>query len=574
MRDHRRLNISGIFRALPALIGGMLVIFSVAYAMPPNPEALERKLSEGSPLPYYLQNASKLTHQGINKSAKISGAIHKTALAPSFKALAILIKFSDKNSSVAAAEFDTLLFVNQQGTVRNYYNEVSYGQLDIVTVNLPSTVGWVTAPSTYAYYCNGQNGTGSYPQNCQKLCEDVVALVDASVDFSQYDNDDDGYVDALILVHTGPGAEFTLSDNDIWSHQWATFLPPLKDGVYIYNYCIMPEYWNSAGDITCGVFCHELGHIFGLPDLYDTDSPADSYGIGKWSIMSYGSWNGPSGMGDYPAHFDAWSRIQLGFTSYVNVTANMSDVNIISVENEGSIYRLWSSGGAGDEYYLVENRQKSGYDTYLPGAGLLIWHIDDSQSSNDNQWYPGHTGSGHYLVALEQADSLFELEKKLSAGNTGDPFPGSTSRTVFSPFTTPNSNTYDGENTYVSVSNISPSGATMTADFQVSFASGIDNPSEQSLPQYARLSQNFPNPFNPSTNIGIILPSGTDISLIIYDILGQPVRRLLDEYHSAGAFTIQWDGRNDQGNQLPSGVYFYELSTGQESEVRKMLLIK
>ncbi len=276
-----------------SFLGMFVWLGSLAFAMPPNPDRYDEETKKGSPLPYYLENRMTLMEQGIDSPRKAAAPIAQSAKG-SFNALAILIKFADKNSSVVASAFDTLIFVDRQCTVRNYYKEISYGQLDIVTVNLPSTIGWTSAPQTYAYYCNGQNGMGAYPQNSQKLCEDIVDLVNPLVDFSNYDNDLDGFVDALILVHTGPGAEVSWSDNDIWSHKWG-IVPRSKDGVYINEYCIQPEYWYTPGDITCGVFCHELGHVLGLPDLYDTDVPRDSYGIGKWSLMAYGSWNGPTG---------------------------------------------------------------------------------------------------------------------------------------------------------------------------------------------------------------------------------------------------------------------------------------
>jgi M6 family metalloprotease-like protein len=569
MKNHS-MNIAGI--AAISFLCMFLSLGSLVFAMPPNPDRYNEEIEKGSPLPYYLENRTKLMEQGIDSPRKVASPVTQSAHG-TFNALAILIKFSDKNSSVEVSKFDTLIFVDRQGSVRNYYKEISYAQLDIVTVNLPSTIGWTTAPQTYAYYCNGQNGMGAYPQNSQKLCEDIVDLVNPLVDFSNYDNDLDGFVDALILVHTGPGAEVTWSDNDIWSHKWG-IVPRSRDGVYIREYCIQPEYWYTPGDITCGVFCHELGHILGLPDLYDTDIPRDSYGVGKWSLMAYGSWNGPSGRGDYPAHPDAWSRIRLGFTSPTNVVANINNALIASVEGGGDIYRLWSSGGLGDEYFLMENRQRTGYDSYLPSSGLLIWHIDETQSGNDNQWYPGYEASGHYRVALEQADGLFEMEKNISSGNAGDPFPGSSAHTSFSPASLPSTNSYGGENTMMAISNISPSAATMTASLQVSLASGINDEEADLLPRKTVLRQNHPNPFNPSTQIKFDLARGSKVTLTIFNILGRPVRELLNGRYPAGSTEITWDGTDKAGRPVPSGIYFYELVTEEGRESRKMTLIK
>jgi hypothetical protein len=134
----------------------------------------------------------------------------------SWRALALLVQFTDNPATVGASSFDSLLFSAGTGTLRDYYDQVSYGILDIVTVNLPSAIGWMTMPQTYAYYVNGANGFGTYPQNAQRLAEDAVWAANPVVDYSQYDNDSDGWVDSLFIIHAGPGAEFTGNPNHIW----------------------------------------------------------------------------------------------------------------------------------------------------------------------------------------------------------------------------------------------------------------------------------------------------------------------------------------------------------------------
>ncbi len=119
------------------------------------------------------------------------------------------MQFTDNLSQVGATYFDSLLFGGGDGTLNDYYSAVSYGTLDIVTVDLPSSIGWCTMPQTYAYYVDGNYGTGTYPNNARKLAEDAVLLADPLVDFSQYDNDGDGWVDTVFIVHAGQGAEFT-----------------------------------------------------------------------------------------------------------------------------------------------------------------------------------------------------------------------------------------------------------------------------------------------------------------------------------------------------------------------------
>jgi M6 family metalloprotease-like protein len=393
---------------------------------------------------------------------------------PTFKTLAILVQFTDDPAITTATFFDSLLFgTGTSKTVRSYYREVSYNQLDIVTVNLPSSLGWQTAPQTYAYYVNGNNCTGSYPHNCQKLTEDLAALVDPVVDFSQYDNNHDGYVDTVIIIHAGSGAEANGGNrNLIWSHSWWTYTNPVLDGVRIGSYTTEPEYWFSAtpgtSDMTHGVYVHELGHAFGLPDLYDVDYT--SSGIGNWSLMSGGSWNGY--LGDTPAHPDAWSRTYLEFNPVTNVTNTYNLINLPNIEQNktGSLYRV--DTGQPNEYWLLENRQKIGSDHALPGSGLLIWHVDnnfggDASNKNECKQTNNYLCAGlnkHFRVALEQADGLRNLEYNVNDGDPGDPFPGSSNNQTFDFTSNPNTSSYYAPGApFTEVLNINSPGGTVTA---------------------------------------------------------------------------------------------------------------
>jgi len=452
--------------------------------MLPHPSLLEKIRKGEIEMPELLKHIPELRAKGVDaswasnelKSRKLQNPkgterFFGPTNAPTgnWKALVLLVQFTDKAQQVNATYFDNLIFSQTSGTLWDYYKKVSYNNLDIVTVNLPNSVGWSMAPQTYQYYCyNGYGTDGAYPHNARRLVEDLVNLVNPSVDFSQYDNDGDGEVDALFVVHSGQGAEYTGKTTDIWSHAWVTYNVPHLDGVDIYHYSIEPEYWASPGDMTIGVYAHELGHAgFGLPDLYDTDYSSE--GLGDWSLMAGGSWNGP--LGSAPSFPDAWSHIQMGYATATNVSSNLTSQSIQQTEQTPQIFKIWKNGSPGTQYFLVQNRQKTGYDSYLPGSGLAIYHVDESVSSNDNEWYPGHTSSGHYLVALEQADGQYQLEKGSNAGDTGDLFPGSSSNTNFNNSTTPNSKDYSLTSTSVSINNISSSGSTMTADLLISAGS-------------------------------------------------------------------------------------------------------
>ena len=538
-----------------------------ADAMPPYPGLASRSPQMAAAVDRYMALRASFAERGIDQPG--GGMAAGTQLTGPFKMLALCVDFSDHASAVASIKFDTLIFAQQPGSVWDYYNKVSYGTLSIVTVNLPSALGWERAPSTYAYYVNNNYGLGSYPQNSQKLVEDLVDLVDGSVNFADYDNDEDGFVDGLVIVHAGTGAELTASTADMWSHKWG-IMPRQKDGVYVSSYSIQPEFWYTPGDITIGVYAHEIGHVFGLPDLYDTDGT--SRGIGRWSLMASGSWNGP--LGRSPAQLDAWCRVQLGFCVPTVVSSSIYGATVPRVEDSAKIYRLWSSAPPGSEYFLVENRQQVGYDAYLPGAGLLIWHIDESQSGNTQEWYPGHTSSGNYLVALEQADGLWEPEKNIDYGDTGDPFPGSTDKRTFSAASTPSSHAYSGTATYVVVTNISSSATTMTCDFQVSLGTDVLDGQDGGRVAPSSHLLNSPNPFNPATSISYGVERSGWVELDLFNILGKHVRTLVAEDQTAGVRQVTWDGTDQAGRSVSSGVYLAQLRLGGHSTVRKMVLVR
>ncbi|MCB2199824.1 M6 family metalloprotease domain-containing protein [bacterium] len=438
----------------------LALIILPAAAMPPHPDLVDRIDRGEQPLPYALQHRAELMARGVDTPPEAvrwnSGELDDI----NFNTLLLLLDFSDNVQNVDATDFDSLMYGNYFGTVKHFYQDASYGNFFVQTENFPGTIGWLRMPETYDYYVDGQNGYGDYPANVQGMVVDAINAADEFVNFADYDNDDNGAVDGLMIVHAGRGAEFTGSDNMIWSHSWSIPTQTL-DGVTIRRYVTMPEYWSSHGDMTCGVFAHEMGHmIFGLPDLYDTDY--SSNGVGDWSLMAGGSWNGNTG--NSPAHPDAWCRVQMGFLEATEITEN-GPFSFPQVATNEAVYRVQSAVMNPNEYFLVENRQRTSYDAALPSDGLLIWHIDENvNTGNSMEWYPGFENQGHYLVAIEQADGNWSLEHDSGSGDGGDPFPGSTNATAFDGQSIPSSNSYNGDPTFVGIVNISPSAETMSAN--------------------------------------------------------------------------------------------------------------
>lgn len=371
--------------------------------------------------------------------------------------LALLVEFSDESGQTAASYFDDLIFGTDGPSVDHFYREVSGGALDIGTADAPSSTGWLTLGGTKAFY------NSEYIM--RSMVADAVAAVDSQVDFSQYDNDSDGMVDYFILVHSGTGAELTGNDSDIWSHQASISSPvATSDGVSINSYMTVPEYWFSSGDMTIGTYCHEFGHLLGLPDFYDLYW--DSEGIGAWGLMGYGSWNGPLGMGESPSYPSAWSRIALSWVIPEAPSDNLFGVTLSPVESSGPVYFLWNDGVANSEYFLIENRQWTGYDSWLPHHGLLIWHVDEIMTTNNSQ-ITSHNDCNwpmHYMMALQQADGYLNLERNMNSGDAGDPYPGVLGKTEFSVRTTPNSGSYANCLSKVGILDIQEIGSDITAD--------------------------------------------------------------------------------------------------------------
>jgi immune inhibitor A len=427
-----------------------------------NPELLERikrskaMLKEGKALPSIanemlvdLDSLSLILNKSPESAYELMRASRELATAiGNRKALVLLVDFPDKAATQTKKHYQDMLFssgVYSGGSLTDFYKEASYNQLTITgdVFGQGVTVGWYRAPSSSSYYAGDNFGIyGKYPNNAQKLVEDVVALAASQVNYANYDNDRDGVVDALFVVHAGTGAEVTGKKSDIWSHQWG-INAKTYNGVKVSTYSMEPE------DGKIGVFCHELGHVFGLPDLYDYGY--DSAGTGAWDLMAAGSWgNG----GNTPAHQIGWCKTKLGWINPTVIFNSQQTVTIKPFATNAQLIKVPIGSLTSKEYFLLENRKRVGFDYSLPGEGLLITHVDENKVNNDDQT--------HYLVAIEQCDGKLDLEKNANAGDSNDPYPCA-GNVAFSFSTNPNSKAYGGADSKITISNIQRSGENIIA---------------------------------------------------------------------------------------------------------------
>jgi M6 family metalloprotease-like protein len=378
--------------------------------------------------------------------------------------LILCVQFSDLSATETAASFQTMVnddnWKSGVGGMSKYYKEVSYNGVSIQADYRP----WIMAANTSSYYAYSNVNFSTHLSELIRQCIDSAEV--GGVDFSQYDNDGDGIVDGLFVVHSGIGAEEGNQTQYIWSLQGtlSSTYRRTYDGKTESKFIILPEKYGSS-HVDIGVFCHEYGHMLGLPDLYDTDGSANgkSEGLGNWCLMASGSWGGDGSSPDQPAHMSAYCKALLGYTTPTLISSSQA-LSVPQAETNSFAYKIWMDDNQSDEYMLIENREKTGFDANLASSGMLMYHVDKNLADVWPAVNSINVTNSHLGVKLYEADGLEQLASGGNhRGDSGDPYPGSTNNTSLGEATTPNTALWTGSASGVSITGISAAGATMTA---------------------------------------------------------------------------------------------------------------
>ena len=358
------------------------------------------------------------------------------------RGLVILIDFKDQKFSTENVQKTFDDFFNKEGynqdgmggSVKDYFLKQSYGQLEIDF----DVVGPYSANGSMAHY-----GAHDGDNNDVRPTELIMEAIDAAakdVDYSNYDWDNDGEVDQIYIIYAGYAEAHGADENTIWPHEWALSAQGIKrsyNGKVINTYACSSELMGDGKRSTgvldgIGTACHEFSHCLGLPDMYDTQG--DNFGMGYWDVMAVGCYNDNSRT---PAGFTSYERM---FSSWLTPT-ELKDMTRISgmkpLEDGQEAYILYNEANK-NEYYLLENRQKVGFDKGLYGHGLLVLHVDyDAAVWTSNTV---NTSADHQCMTIIPADNQLVMSASSMAA---DPYPGTKNNTSLTNYTTPAATTYN-----------------------------------------------------------------------------------------------------------------------------------
>ncbi len=373
------------------------------------------------------------------------------------KSLVILVNFSDRSFVTPDAQTAFHNMLNQSdystngatGSARDYFMSSSYGNFSPIF----DVVGPFDLDKDMSYY--GANDDSGYDVNPAALIVDACAAADAAgVDFTQYDTDNDGEIDNIFVFYAGYNEAEGGDENTIWPHRWVVYTSkenPIYytydgtiesvtfDGKRLYDYACSSELKGNLGTNMAGIgtFCHEFGHVLGLPDYYHTEEDKET--LNGWDIMDAGSYNNNSRT---PPTYSTYNRFYLGWLTpqEVNTPSNLILLPIYQEKTKpantlqqsyllsATSHNLNGNDPLPREFFMLEYRKKIGWDAYLPAEGMLIWHIDYDPTAWDENTVNNYSGTS------QTADSHMRVYLQPLSGSTTTPGTAFTSGS-FTPIT-------------------------------------------------------------------------------------------------------------------------------------------
>ena len=396
------------------------------------------------------------------------------------KGLIILVNFTDVSFNASnnnalykrIANEQNFSYGNFKGSMYDYFYAQSEGLFELTF----DVVGPVTVSKAQSYY--GGNDSDGNDQHPAAMVIEALKLVDSQVNFADYDWNNDKTVEQVYVVYAGQGEADGGADETIWPHEWtlssASYYgdgsgTQTLDGVKIDTYACGGELNGDNNIAGIGTMCHEFSHCLGYPDFYDTDY-SGGQGMGYWDLMDSGSYNDN---GYQPAGYTSYERWVAGWKEPIELVNTQSITNMAALQTSGSKSYVIYNKANNNEYYLLENRQKTGWDASLPGKGLLILHVDYNSTVWNNN--APNDDPSHQRMTWVAADNNYQYttdsegsKSYTFAGMKNDPFPyGSVN--AFGKSTTPAASLYNNNSDGTKYLDSSVENITQNSDGTISF---------------------------------------------------------------------------------------------------------
>lgn len=377
-----------------------------------------------------------------------------------------------------------------KGSVRDYFKAQSGGQFEIDF----DVVGPVDLPKGYAGY--GKNDASGRDQAAlvYPMVEDAVNLAKDQVrDWKQYDWDGDGLVEEVFVLYAGHGqAKYPQDPDLVWPHKSAIDPMTVADGVKVSVYACSSELGATEAIDGIGAFCHEFSHCMGLKDHYDINGRG--YGTGFWDIMCFGCYNGNSFL---PAEYNSYEKMFCGWKEPIVLNAEPQKIEGMKALAAGGDTYIFYNDGNENEYYMLENRQKTGWDAALPGEGLIVLHVDYSKGAwEDNQV---NYNAARQRMTVIPADNTLGSTDEDKAGDAW-PYQGNNSLTNYS---RPACTVYNANTDGTGYMNKYLLNIKQNADGTISFEYTTKSATKQDKPEGALLYETFDNCSGIGGNDGI-----------------------------------------------------------------------